>query len=161
MTRTAGRKIQSLLLGTAAGCFVIGAGATVLDVILRRTAGVNVPAVIEFTSFVIGLGALVSFPVFYAQRSHVTAQLLSELRPRTFSRPLGLFGVFVAMIFAVILFVVMADNTWSKLGSPELSRDLALPMPVLLGIVTVILGVSAVAAIIGMIAELRRKGAGK
>lgn len=71
---------------------------------------------------------------------------------------MGLFGAFVSTVFALVLFVTMADNTWSKLGSPELSRDLALPMPVLLGIVTLILGLSAIAAIIGLWAELRGNG---
>lgn len=158
MTQDLGRKIQSVLLGTAAGCFILGAGVTVLDVILRKAAGLNVPAVIELTSFLIGLGALISFPVCYVQRSHVAARLLSEVRPRTFARPLGLFGAFVSTVFALVLFVTMADNTWSKLGSPELSRDLALPMPVLLGIVTLILGLSAIAAIIGLWAEFRGNG---
>jgi TRAP-type C4-dicarboxylate transport system permease small subunit len=155
MTHFLGQKIQSVLLGTAAGCFILGAAVTVLDVILRKVATVNVPAVIELTSFLIGLGALISFPVCYVQRSHVAAKLLSEMRPQTFSRPLGLFGACASLIFALVLFAIMADNTWSKLGSPELSRDLALPMPILLGIVTLILGVSLIAAIIGLRTELR------
>jgi hypothetical protein len=57
--------------------------------VLCGIAGRNVPGAIETTSFAIGLGALLSMPVCYALRNHVTAKLLSELMPNRFGRPLG------------------------------------------------------------------------
>jgi TRAP-type C4-dicarboxylate transport system permease small subunit len=65
---------QVLLILAAAGlCFLFGTGVTVVDVALRAVAGSNVPGAIELTSLSIGLGALLSMPVCYAKRAHVTA----------------------------------------------------------------------------------------
>lgn len=126
-----------LLLACAAGCFLFGAGVTVADVIVRAVAGRNVPAAIELTSLSIGLGALLSMPSCYARRVHVTARLLSEIRPYRFERPLGVLGAVASLLFAGLLFFVLAHNTLAKLGSPETTADLGLSIPLALSVVTV------------------------
>jgi TRAP-type C4-dicarboxylate transport system permease small subunit len=149
---------SSLLLGAAAACFLFGAGTTVVDVILRATAGLNLPGAIELTSFGIGLGALLSMPVCYSTHTHVTAKLVSELAPGAFARFLGLFASAASVLFAGLLVWILADNTLSKLGSPETSPDLGLPVPVLLTIVTVALVGSFLAALVGLWRITRKAG---
>lgn len=148
--------LAALLLGGAAGCFLLGAGVTVVDVTLRAVAGLNVPGAIEITSLTIGLGALLSMPVCYATRSHVTAKLVSELAPGYFSRPFGLLGAAASILFAAALVWIVAENMLSKLGSPETSPDLGLPVPVLLLVVTVTLVVALASAFVGLWLELRK-----
>lgn len=149
-----GASISKTLLYAAGACFLFGAGVTVLDVAMRTTAGANVPAAIELTSLSVGLGALLSMPVCYAKRSHVTAKLLSEMAPRQFRRPLGGLGALVSVGFAALLLIIMGENTLSKLGSPETTSDLGLPMPVALGVVTLSLIAALVGAVAGLIVEL-------
>ena len=152
--------VSTVLLAAAAGCFLIGAGVTVADVTMRTLFGHNVPAAIELTSYSIGLGALLSIPVSYATRTHVSAKLMSELMPGRLSRPLGLLGAAASVIFAALLLWIVATNTLSKLGSPETTPDLRLPMPLLLVIVTIALAAAAVAAVVGLWLEFRGKGTG-
>lgn len=156
MARKTSSLLSAMLLGGAAACFLLGAGVTVVDVALRAVAGLNVPGAIEITSFTIGLGALLSMPVCYATRTHVTAKLVSELSPGHFSRPLGLLGAAVSILFAAALLWIVAENTLSKLGSPETSPDLGLPVPVLLLIVTATLVVALASAFVGLWLELRK-----
>lgn len=150
--------ISTALLAAAAGCFLFGAGVTVVDVGLRTLFGHNVPAAIELTCYSIGLGALLSFPVCYATRTHVTAKLLSELNPGWLARGLGIIGATASAVFAVILFWIVSSNTISRLGSPETTPDLRLPVPPLLVLLSLVLAISAAAAIAGMWFEVRRKG---
>jgi TRAP-type C4-dicarboxylate transport system permease small subunit len=144
-----------VLLGASAACFLFGAGATVVDVVLRATAGLNLPGAIELTSFAIGLGALLSMPVCYTTHTHVTAKLVSELSPGRFARFLGQFGALMSVVFAGMLLWILLDNTASKLGSPETSPDLGLPVSVTLGVVTLALAASFIAALIGFRSILR------
>ncbi len=148
------------LLYVAAGCFLLGTGVTVVDVALRALSGTNVPAAIELTSLSIGLGALLSMPVCYARRTHVTANFLSELMPQLFLRPLGLLGAVGSVIFALILLWIAGENALSKLGSPETTSDLGLPMPIALSVVTLTLVLALIAAIAGLIHELRKDHGG-
>ena len=153
--------ISTALLGAASGCFLFGTAVTVSDVILRKLAGINVPAAIELTSYSIGFGALLSMPVCYTFRSHVTAKLLSELRPTRFARPLGRLGAAVSVGFAALLAWIMAANALSKLGSPETSADLGLPMPALLSVTAITLGAAFLASGVGLWLEWRGKGGGE
>ncbi|MGR3378922.1 TRAP transporter small permease [Salipiger abyssi] len=146
--------VSRVLLYAAGACFLFGTGVTVLDVAMRAIAGANVPAAIELTSLSIGLGALLSMPVCYTKRSHVTAKLLSEMAPQRFRRPLGGLGALISVGFAAVLLFLMAENTLSKLGSPETTSDLGLPMPIALGIVSLSLLAALVGAVIGLVAEL-------
>ncbi|MBU0642107.1 MAG: TRAP transporter small permease [Alphaproteobacteria bacterium] len=141
------KRISNTFLAAAASCFLFGAGVTVMDVILRAVAGMNVPAAIELTSLSIGLGALLSMPVCYAKRTHVTAKLLSELSPNRFTRPLGIFGSIASLIFAGLLFWILAENTLSKFGSPETTADLGVPVSMALMVVTLTLLAALVAAL--------------
>ncbi|WP_225027441.1 TRAP transporter small permease [Xinfangfangia pollutisoli] len=150
------RRLQPGLLGLAAACFLAGAAVTVADVLLRRLAGANVPGAIELTSFLIGFGALVSMPVCYARRCHVTAKLLSEMAPNRFALPLGRLGALASLGFAGLMLWSVGSNAWEKIGSPETSRDLGLPMPLLLGAVSLILA----AAVLGALVGLRRHARG-
>lgn len=140
-----------LLLYAAGGCFLFGTSVTVTDVALRAMNGANVPAAIELTSLSIGLGALLSMPVCYAERAHVTARLLSELSPSVFGKPLSRLGAAASLIFAAMLFGIVADNTWEKLGSAETTTDLGLPLPIALSVVTVTLGVAIFSALSGAV----------
>lgn len=148
--------ISVALLSAAAGCFLLGTGVTVADVILRKISGINVPGAIELTTFSIGLGALLSMPVCYALRSHVTAKLLSELMPNRFGRPLGMLGAVASVLFAFVLLWLVGVNTWSKLGSAETSASLGIPMPLLLSVTTVTLAAAAFAALVGLWLEWKR-----
>lgn len=146
------------LLAGAAAFFLLGAAVTVADVVLRATMGLNVPAVIEVTTFSIGLGALLSIPTCYLRRTHVTAKLLSELKPGLFARPLGQLGAVVSVLFAAVLAWVMTGNALEKWGGPELTRDTGLPMDKLLAVVasTLVLSLGA-----SLIAVWRAFGKGK
>lgn len=147
-------KVSSALLCAAGACFLFGTGVTVTDVALRAITGANVPAAIELTSLSIGLGALLSMPVCYAKRSHVTAKLLSEMAPQRFRRPLGGLGALVSVSFAAVLLALMTENTLSRLGLPETTSDLGLPMPVALVTVSVSLAVALGGAVVGLVTEL-------
>jgi TRAP-type C4-dicarboxylate transport system permease small subunit len=150
------RILTSVLLGSAGGCFLLGAGITIADITLRSTVGGSIPAAIELTSFSIGLGALISIPVCFAKRTHVTAKLLSDFVPWRFGRLLNILSAAASWLFAGALMWIVGQNTLSKLGSPEVSPDLGLPMPALLGIVTVTLIAAFVAAIAGLYLELKK-----
>lgn len=152
--------ISVALLSAATGCFLLGTGVTVADVVLRKIGGINVPGAIELTSYSIGFGALLSMPVCYALRSHVTAKLLSELMPTLFGRPLGRFGALASLVFAAVLLWIVGANALSKLGSPETSPDLGLPMPAMLSITAMTLGAACFAACVGVFLEWRRTAGG-
>lgn len=154
-----GRTLSRSLLYAAGSCFLFGTGVTVVDVALRAAAGANVPAAIELTSLSIGLGALLSMPVCYAKRNHVTAKLLSEMAPHRFRRPLGGLGALISVLFAAGLLFITARNALEKLGSPETTSDLGLPMPVALSIVALAMAAALIGALAGLVSELR-PGAG-
>lgn len=154
MSRVRTGWFQTALLGAAAGCFLLGAAVTVADVAARGLFAANVPAAIETTSFLIGFGALLSMPVCYERRTHVCAKLLSEINPVLFLRVLGLFGALASLAFAAMMVWIMAANTAGKLGSLETTRDLGLPMPPLLIIVTGTMVLALISAVIGLKREI-------
>jgi TRAP-type C4-dicarboxylate transport system permease small subunit len=145
---------QALLL-IAAASFLLGAAATVFDVVLRATTGGNLSGVIELTTLSIGFGALLSIPVCYQQNTHVAARLLSELKPNLFERPLGFFGALFSLLLAALLAVIMTLYAISKWGGPETSPDMQLPMDMLLAITALAFVVALVAAVGRIIAILR------
>ncbi|WP_138470776.1 TRAP transporter small permease [Poseidonocella sp. HB161398] len=149
--RLSARKIVSrAFLGAAGACFLFGMAVTTGDVALRALAGRNIPGAIELTSLSIGLGALLSMPVCYAMQSHVTARLLSELMPNRFGRPLGLAGAAVSAAFAALLLWIMAQAAIEKIGSPETTADLGLPVPLATAIAAIALGACLAAALAGL-----------
>ncbi len=150
MSRAVLKLYRPALLGTAATCFLLGAAVTVADVAARGLFGANVPAAIEVTSLLIGFGALLSMPVCYEDRSHVCAKLLSEMHPGRFARPLGRLGALASLVFAVLMLWIVATNAFGKIGSPETTRDLRLPMPLLLWIVSGTLALAAISAAVGL-----------
>lgn len=152
-------RLQSALLGAAAVCFLLGAATTVADVAARWLLSANVPAAIEITSFLIGFGALLSMPVCYERRSHVCAKLLSEMRPERFARPLGILGAAASLVFAALLVWIVLTNALGKLGSPETTRDLGLPMTTLLLIVSGALALALASAAIGLWREISGRDA--
>ncbi|MCI4661193.1 MAG: TRAP transporter small permease [Neomegalonema sp.] len=151
MSAGAGKAASAFLLYASGACFLVGAAVTVVDVSLRAAMGANVPAAIELTSLSIGLGALISMPVCYLKRSHVTAKLLSELSPRRFARPLGFLGALVSVGFALLLFWIMLANVLEKLGSPETTSDLGLSKPLALIIVAITMGAGLIAALVSLV----------
>nr|WP_321511261.1 TRAP transporter small permease [uncultured Celeribacter sp.] len=158
MTSTSFKKIISnSFLAGAGACFLFGTAITVGDVALRALAGKNIPGAIEMTSLSIGLGALLSMPVCYAKRTHVTAKLLSELSPNRFTFPLGLVGSIASAGFAALLAWIVAENALEKIGSPETTADLGLPVPVLTTIVALSLLSCLVAALAGLRFALRNE----
>lgn len=153
-------RLSTLLLGAAGASFLFGMSVTVIDVVLRAVAGMNLPAAIELTSLSIGLGALLSIPVCYAQRGHVTARLLSELAPQRFGTPLGLFGAALSAVFAGLLLWVVGDNALANIDSPQTTADLGLPMPIALCTAALALMAAAGAAAMRLLRDLRKLGAG-
>jgi TRAP-type C4-dicarboxylate transport system permease small subunit len=144
----------SLIL--AATCFLIGASATVVDVLIRAVANRNLPGVIEITTLSIGLGALLSMPVCYLNDTHITARLLSELRPDLFLRPLRAFGSIFALIFAGIMVVIMGNFALGKLGGPETTSDLQIRMDVVLVVVFLTFLAAFASALIRVLSLVRR-----
>lgn len=147
--------MATALLAAAGACFLFGTATTVADVALRAVAGRNVPAAIELTSLSVGLGALLSMPVCYARRAHVTARLLSELSPRRFLRLLGAAGALASLAFALVLLRIVAGQALEKLGSPETTPDLALPLAPAWIVLALAIAVAAAAAAVGLRAALR------
>lgn len=143
--KTPGRTAQVVLFA-ATLCYLAGTATTVGDIVARTLFGRSVPGAIELTTLLIALGAMISMPACYAYRGHVTAKLLSELSPRRFARPLGVLGAFVSLVFAVVLFGMQALNLSEKIGSPQVTNDLALPVWKLLLVVVVALGLAVLAA---------------
>ncbi|WP_238379802.1 TRAP transporter small permease [Celeribacter ethanolicus] len=158
MTRLTFKKIISNgFLAGAGVCFLFGTGVTVGDVALRALADKNIPGAIEMTSLSIGLGALLSMPVCYAKRTHVTAKLLSELSPNRFTYPLGVVGAIASTVFAALLVWIVAENAIGKIGSPETTADLGLPIPVLITLAALSLAACLVAALAGLRFALRNE----
>lgn len=149
--------MRQVFLGIAAICFLLGAAATIFDVILRWTTGGNVDGVIEITTLLIGFGALMSMPVCYEVQSHVAAKLLSEANPRLFARPLACLSALASLIFTAAIFALMAKNTWSKLGTPETTRDLQIPMDWALGVITLSFALSLFCAVLGVARAWRQE----
>lgn len=149
--------ISNSFLAGAGLCFLFGTGVTVGDVALRAVAGKNIPGAIELTSLSIGLGALMSMPVCYAKRTHVTAKLLSEISPNRFTYPLGLVGSVGSLVFAALLLWIVAQNALEKIGSPETTADLGLPIPILISVVALALAACAAAALAGLRFALRNE----
>ncbi|MFT5272753.1 MAG: TRAP-type C4-dicarboxylate transport system permease small subunit [bacterium] len=147
--------LSRTLLLFAAASFLVGAMATVFDVVLRATTGGNLSGVIELTTLSIGFGALLSIPVCYHQNTHVSARLLSELNPTLFARPLGFFGALFSLLFAALLAVIMTLYAINKWGGPETSPDMQLPMDMLLAI-TALAFVAALVAVGGRIIVILR-----
>ena len=139
---------SNLLLAISALCFLFGASATVLDVVLRAVANSHLPNVIEITTLSIGLGALVSIPVCFLKDTHITARLLSELKPNLFLVPLARFGVLFSILFVGIMVYITGSYAVEKWGSPERTPDLRLKMDVLVAIVFLTFMVSLVAVIV-------------
>ncbi|MBB4104478.1 TRAP transporter small permease [Allorhizobium borbori] len=142
-----GARVGNGVLLIATFCFLAGTGVTVMDVALRALLGRNLPGAIETTALTVGLGALLSIPACYLYRGHVTAKLLSEIAPGLFAKPLGLFGAFCSLMFAVLMFAILVVNLREKIGSPETTSDLQLTMWMLLGVITAVSGVGVVAAL--------------
>jgi TRAP-type C4-dicarboxylate transport system permease small subunit len=151
--------VQNSFLAAAGICFLFGTAVTVSDVVLRAIAGANVPGAIELTSLSIGLGALLSMPVCYAQQGHVSAKLLSELAPARFTRPFGLLGSVVSLGFAGLLLWAVGQNALAKAGSPETTPDLGFPIPIALTVVTLALLAAFLAAMAGVWFVVRNKKA--
>lgn len=143
----------SLLL--AAACFLLGTGATVIDVLLRAFLDRNLPGVIEFTTLVIGLGALLSIPVCYLRDTHVTARLLSEMKPALFRRPLSILGAAFSLVFSLVLALTMALGAAEKWGGPETTSDLQLRVDWLIAIVGLTFVAALAAAAWRLIAALK------
>jgi len=141
--------VSNSFLALAGICFLFGTTVTVSDVCLRALAGTNITGAIELTSLSIGLGALLSMPVCYAKQGHVSAKLLSELAPARFARPFGLLGSFVSLGFAGLILWAVGRNALAKIGSPETTPDLGLPIPIALTAVTLALLAAFLAALAG------------
>ena len=152
-----GTLVSRGFLYAAGTCFLFATTVTVGDVMVRALAARNIPGAIELTSLSVGLGAVLSMPVCYASRSHVTARLLSEVLPNRFNFPLDVLGSIASLIFAAVVVVVVGKNAWSKLGSPETTADLGVSIPVALCIVTAALVACLAATVAGLRFALRHE----
>jgi len=148
-----GRGSRAVLVASAI-CFLAGAGLTIVDVALRNLGDGAVPGVIELTTLLIGLGALLSMPACYGARSHITARLLSEMSPRL-ARPLGVLEAVCSLALAVLLCGIFVITALEKLGGVETTRDLGLRADVLWVVAAATFVASALAAVIGLARALR------
>lgn len=137
------------MLVAAAVCFLLAALLTFSDVVLRAVASKSIPAGVEITALLIGLGAVLSIPHCYATNSHVTAKLLSEFFPKVLGRPLFIIGSIGSIIFATAMFGTMAVNTYEKLGSAETTPDAGLRIYVLLIVVSIGFLISLIGSFLG------------
>ena len=151
------KRVSDALLALAGTCFLLGMSVTVADVILRAAANRNVPAAIELTSLSIGLGALLSIPVCYGKRTHVTAKLLSEVSPSRFARPLGALGGLASVVFALMLLWIAGHDALSRIGSPETTADLGLSRAFAAWVVTAALAAGPIAAAVALWSHLRKR----
>jgi TRAP-type C4-dicarboxylate transport system permease small subunit len=87
--------------------------------------------------------------------THVTARLLSELRPGLFLRPLRAFGAVFALIFAGIMAAIMGHFAIGKLGGPETTSDLQIRMDVLLVVVFLTFLAAFLAALVRILRLVR------
>lgn len=142
----------------AAACFLFGAGATVLDVVLRAVAHRNLPGVIETTTLSIGLRALLSMPVCYLNGTHTAARLLSELRPNLFHQPLSIAGAIFALVLAAVMAALIGDFAADKLGGPETTSDFQIRMDVLLAVTAFTFLAALVAAAVRVYRIVRGAG---
>ena len=137
------------MLVIGAICFLMAATLTVTDVVLRGLFSKSVPAGVELTALLVGLGAILSIPNCFATNTHVTAKLLSEFFPRVLGRPLFWVGSVGSIVFAWAAFFVVAQNTYEKLASAETTPDAGLPVNVLLGVVSAGFLIAAIGALLG------------
>lgn len=136
-----------LLLIAAAFCYLAGAFATIVDVVLRATVNSHLPNVIEVTTLTVGAGALISIPVCFLNGTHVTARFLSELKPDLLLKPLGYINVLFACVFTVVMALVTGLHAFEKWGGPERTADLQLSLDNFLMIVFLIFCGSVIAAL--------------
>jgi hypothetical protein len=61
-----------------------------------------------------------------------------------------------SVIFAAMMLGIAGQNTLPKVNSPETSRDLGLPTPMLLGVITATLLAALIAALVGLWLEYRK-----
>lgn len=151
------KRVSEGLLALAGACFLLGMSVTVVDVVLRAVANRNVPAAIELTSLSIGLGALLSIPVCYGKRTHVTARLLSEVSPTRFAKPLGTVGGLASVAFALLLLWIAAHDALARIGSPETTADLGLSRSLAAWVVTAALAAGPVAALVALWSFVRKR----
>ena len=148
---------RDAILWAAVAFYLLGAAVTVLDVLLRSLLGSNLPASIEITSLSIAMGALLSIPECYSQRSHVSAKLFSEMSPERFARPLGLLGSLLSLVFAVMLTWIMTRFAMNRWGTIETTIDLRLPMSALMAVVAFCFWLALAAAVLGLWRELTER----
>lgn len=127
--------ISQVLLLSASGCFLVGAGITLSDIGARALFNSHINGAIELTTLTIALGALLSMPVAYARRGHITAKLLSEFSPLWVNKSLGILGASLSVLFATLLLVACGLQLIEQFGSPEITPDTGIPIYILLSIV--------------------------
>ncbi len=148
---------RDAILWLAVAFYLLGAGVTVIDVMLRSLLGGNLPAAIEITCLSIAMGALLSIPECYSRRSHVSAKLFSEMSPERFARPLGLLGALLSLVFAVMLCWIMTRFAMNRWGTIETTIDLRLPMSTLMTVVALCFWLALAAAVLGLWRELTER----
>lgn len=146
----------NILLLLAGFFFVAGALITVADVAMRAFSSASVPAVIEITTLLIGIGAVLSMPVCFLKDRHVTAKLLSEFIP-AMGRKLSFLAATLSILFAALLTFMMGKNALSKWSGFESMPDTGLPVAWLLALIAVIFAISVVAALQALINLARGK----
>lgn len=149
------------LLLVAALCFLAGAGITLADVAVRAIFNSHIDASIELTTLFIALGALLSMPVTYARRGHITAMLLSEFLPPLCGRVFSSLGAALSALFAGIMLVACSVKLVEKFGSPETTPDTGAPVYILLSIVVVTLVFAFLATLYALARSLWPAAIGK
>ena len=148
--------ISRALLLVAAACFLAGTGITLADIAVRVMFNSHVYASIELTTLFIALGALLSMPVTYARRRHITAKLLSEFLPSPCGKGLNILGASFSVLFSGVLLAACALTLIEKIGSPETTPDTGAPVYMLLTVVVITLSLAFMATLYGLIRSIMR-----
>ena len=158
-SKTLSHRFAQVMLISASSCFLIGAGITLLDIFVRALFHSHVDASIELTTLFIGLGALLSMPVTFSRKGHITAKLLSEFLPAKIGYWLAVFGAGVSLLFSLILLIAEYLTAYEKFGSPETTPDTGTPVSILLIIITITLFMAFCGAVIALVNSITETAA--
>lgn len=147
------------ILTTIAGIlYLAGAAVTVADVQMRWWFNAPIRGAIEMTAYLIGAGALFSIPDGFARRSHITAQLLSDLVGHRGQRALGYLGMLASVVFVVLLCVLTVRNALGRVSSVETTPELGLPLATLWMIAAAGVCLWVAGALVGLLRYARKTG---
>lgn len=116
----------TLPLGVLGGVFVFLLMAlTVVDVILRRTAGQGVPGVVEYSEVVLVVAVFCAIAAAQVRGFHVATTGLVSRFPRNVRRVVELVGAALGMAVLLTMTVVAFFAAWSSFTTGEYRMGIA------------------------------------